>query len=865
LENILSKRVFQIDQECFIIYTEDLSSPKERFLRIGNSAFLKDFGQGLTFLTLLTPLYPGNPFSESEIFRPDIDRKIIGLKIYVDDFIKFLKNSEVDIAKVRVVYAESQGETKNKKITEKEFIKNIQTNKKLKKHSFASFYLDGNIRIFNKDELFFDLKERLADTFDERKEIQVLSDFFLNYYKESYKKSGIIHSNKSLFIFSNDNIACLSDNSEWIRDAIRVGIDPERVDFLYLTENIKPDSLWIKVFLKKWDNNKKIKLVLRENNPNWLNLLSKNIVIPVYPEKDSIRIEIGDIKLFFQNKRGYILYKNFKLKFEADNGFLDKGKIIEGEYLLLDNRINFKLAIDSLENNCLTMYSFNPLIFDEIQEKQDSIKYLFSPIINSIPVKIKSQIFDLDNEYSSDYFPPFENDNSFYAKFFIDAIRRVKFENRELSNYNLVRLKNSLKNFCGIEINKNQFVIEQNLYFSNKDTNLKIYSCIVNKNMIEIEEELNPFNFFQKEKSLEQWNEMIKAFNSKIDKVYDSNNPIVQQVKKRFDDIKKIKEFFILERKELMEFINIMETEEKLKSEIDTESKKNKLKELLETKEKILGKSYSKFNEDKNNSEQRQDLFKKGENKDNSFNFKENFNEQNLNFNNDDFNAQEILLDKNKKYNFNKYSGISNNNITRIIFIILSIFFGISLILMILFFIIYYPKINEYFKTKPQRDYFNKMKEKYNEKEDKPNKVSYYYRFYMTVIDNLRLTNLIAVSNGYHRIAYPFEKKYLIGKDPDWIYPGNILIMPDNTKIEVKQGDTMWNICETYLISEINKHEIEVRDLIERTKTNKISIEEAKNRFKKIKEESHSEMVKEFMDKLISEKDYTGWEPYKEK
>ena len=92
----MKKRVFQIDQECFIIFAEDMSSPKERFLRIGNSDFLKDFGESLTFITLVTPLFPGNPFKEIEIFRQDVDKKIIGLKNVVDRFIQFLEGGGVN-------------------------------------------------------------------------------------------------------------------------------------------------------------------------------------------------------------------------------------------------------------------------------------------------------------------------------------------------------------------------------------------------------------------------------------------------------------------------------------------------------------------------------------------------------------------------------------------------------------------------------------------------------------------------------------------------------------------------------------------------------------------------------------------------
>ncbi|MCK4799040.1 MAG: LysM peptidoglycan-binding domain-containing protein, partial [Spirochaetes bacterium] len=100
------------------------------------------------------------------------------------------------------------------------------------------------------------------------------------------------------------------------------------------------------------------------------------------------------------------------------------------------------------------------------------------------------------------------------------------------------------------------------------------------------------------------------------------------------------------------------------------------------------------------------------------------------------------------------------------------------------------------------------------------------------------------------------------GKDPDWIYPDNILVMPDSTKIVVKSGDTMWNICENFLIDQINRDELEIRELIEKTKTKEITIKKAKKRFLIIKEESYSEMLRDFLDTLIELKNFKKWEPY---
>ena len=82
----MQQRIFQVDQECFIIYTGEVPIRKERFLRIGNSSFLKELDKKVSFISLVTPLYPGNPFAELDIFRPGIDRKIIGLEKNVQRF-----------------------------------------------------------------------------------------------------------------------------------------------------------------------------------------------------------------------------------------------------------------------------------------------------------------------------------------------------------------------------------------------------------------------------------------------------------------------------------------------------------------------------------------------------------------------------------------------------------------------------------------------------------------------------------------------------------------------------------------------------------------------------------------------------------
>ncbi len=53
------------------------------------------------------------------------------------------------------------------------------------------------------------------------------------------------------------------------------------------------------------------------------------------------------------------------------------------------------------------------------------------------------------------------------------------------------------------------------------------------------------------------------------------------------------------------------------------------------------------------------------------------------------------------------------------------------------------------------------------------------------------IANEIAVLNGYKDLDY----RVFAGKDPDWIYPGNILMLPDTGKTIIRRGDTIWYLA----------------------------------------------------------------------
>ncbi|AHC15696.1 hypothetical protein [Salinispira pacifica] len=64
-----------------------------------------------------------------------------------------------------------------------------------------------------------------------------------------------------------------------------------------------------------------------------------------------------------------------------------------------------------------------------------------------------------------------------------------------------------------------------------------------------------------------------------------------------------------------------------------------------------------------------------------------------------------------------------------------------------------------------------------------------------TIEEVLRVTNLIAYSNGFALLGEPAE----LGRNPDWIFPGNNLELPDGTPHNVEDGEMLWSIADSFI------------------------------------------------------------------
>ncbi len=69
----------------------------------------------------------------------------------------------------------------------------------------------------------------------------------------------------------------------------------------------------------------------------------------------------------------------------------------------------------------------------------------------------------------------------------------------------------------------------------------------------------------------------------------------------------------------------------------------------------------------------------------------------------------------------------------------------------------------------------------------------------ITLRDIIDLVNRIATENGYAPMGVIDPER----PDPDWIYPGNLFVLPDGTRYTVVQGDTLWEITVRYMVARL--------------------------------------------------------------
>ena len=121
----------------------------------------------------------------------------------------------------------------------------------------------------------------------------------------------------------------------------------------------------------------------------------------------------------------------------------------------------------------------------------------------------------------------------------------------------------------------------------------------------------------------------------------------------------------------------------------------------------------------------------------------------------------------------------------------------------------------------------------------------------ITILDIFLLTNEIAVSNGFRRLDSIEEA----GRDPDWIYPGNLFVLPDSTEYTVVKGDTMWYIAHRFIIKRLEEDwdsYTSIKREVETTSVDAQRKEVLTRELKSIGARSYSENFRREIDSLLA-------------
>ncbi|MFP4612630.1 MAG: hypothetical protein ACLFM5_04505 [Spirochaetaceae bacterium] len=119
----------------------------------------------------------------------------------------------------------------------------------------------------------------------------------------------------------------------------------------------------------------------------------------------------------------------------------------------------------------------------------------------------------------------------------------------------------------------------------------------------------------------------------------------------------------------------------------------------------------------------------------------------------------------------------------------------------------------------------------------------------ITVIDIIFMANRIAVDNGYRAMGGTEDA----GPDPDWIYPGNALALPDGTTHTVIEGDTIWDIAADFIERELASHYEEYDDLIVRYEDGEIGHDDLLDRLASLSDATHAENFESLLQRTIEE------------
>jgi len=110
----------------------------------------------------------------------------------------------------------------------------------------------------------------------------------------------------------------------------------------------------------------------------------------------------------------------------------------------------------------------------------------------------------------------------------------------------------------------------------------------------------------------------------------------------------------------------------------------------------------------------------------------------------------------------------------------------------------------------------------------------------ITLLDIINLVNRIAVENGYKRMDSIDPDL----PDPDWIYPGNVFVLPDGSRYTVVEGDSLWVITVRYMVERLSddyRRYVDLTSEYDRSTTTGTRRQQIRSELQAIGDGSHSQ------------------------
>ncbi len=841
------KRVFHIDRECYIIYLGTDPYDYKPFLRIGNSKNIPDEIVKNTYYIVITDSLTGNPLLEPENINQDEPGsfRYVGDKKNLKDFFNFLNCFNIKTDGYPI--SENIGSENNGAV--------------------LYFYDDGNLELHLNKKVIFNLKKR-------EKEDQHFTEFARtikdNLVRDPlFQKSNLLKEQKIGFILIDKDIGLLLDGKLYFRNL--------------------PDNYFEKVSRIKLDPDIIDGVFINRANESLVNLLKRKIYInrnlDIYittTTTDTDKRNITCTVNLFNNKKNLFRLKDLKSGVKG----IGNTKINCTENIIeVYHGNNTKLLINSKPYSSIK----NDLITDGyfISEGSNGLNYIISsnrvkiPVLNNIPY-----FFDTTNKlnqesinrYIEELIAILTDNLSDQENVIINSLFSMykNIENRKFLNKLLQKNKKMVKKLSGkIEpyIITSTIINSMISVLQEKNENTEIVKKLeklkskITTNLLRNKD--NTTNF----KYLPVFG-ILYTNNTKDKKSFLLYRPITESLSKADYEISRetSEEITGYARGNKALFEKELDELEMLLKKIKITSVKKPVKIAIEdTDRAVTPKAEDKIKKNNIRKDKSSEMLK--EETENTLTLK-----------------KDINTTESGKAVVKKIERKSKKRVN-LLYLIL------PLIIVIALAVIYIPKITTtktikteisqskgYIKTEenqqtstikqlpketktPEKEEKNlvKLKENLNNKNikspDRKNTVNINNKrefdeflnlgyIKLTILDIYKLTNRIASDNGYRKLNEPEE----LGKDPDWIYPGNIFKLPDGSKYTVKKGDTIWYIAKNFIKKQLDRDWPVFKKIEKQIKRDKLELKERKkiiNILKKLRANSYSENFTKAINKTI--------------